>query len=95
MSAPILIREAVVRYRGPRRRASEAIRTPAEAARFVRQVVQGDAREHFVAVYLDGRHRAIAYQVVSVGTATASLVHPREVFQPAVGLGATPRANET
>ncbi len=37
---------------------------------------------------LNGRHRPIAHQVVSVGTATAPLVHPREVFQAAVALGA-------
>jgi DNA repair protein RadC len=50
--------------------------------------VRDDAREHFVAVYLDGRHRPIAHQVVSIGTASASLVHPREVFQPAILVGA-------
>jgi DNA repair protein RadC len=44
--------------------------------------------EHFVALYLDGRHRAIADAIVSIGTATASLVHPREVFQPAIAVGA-------
>jgi DNA repair protein RadC len=54
----------------------------------MRQVVTDDAREHFVAIYLDGRHRAIGHQIVSVGTATASLVHPREVFQPAILAGA-------
>ena len=83
-----MIREAVVRYRGSPRRAPEAIRNPVDAARFVRQLVGNDAREHFVTLMLDGRHRPIAYQVVSVGTATASLVHPREVFQAAVGVGA-------
>src|SRR5574338_15618 len=55
-----------------------------ESIHFIRE----DAREHFVALYLDGRHRPIAHQVVSVGTASASLVHPREVFQPAVLIGA-------
>ena len=54
----------------------------------MRAVVKNDAREHFVVIMLDGRHRPIGYQVVSIGTATASLVHPREVFQAAVGLGA-------
>ena len=88
MSAPTLIREVAVRYRGPRRRVQAAIREPAHAARFVRGVIGGDAREHFVVLMLDGRHRAIAYQVVSIGTATASLVHPREVFQAAVSVGA-------
>ncbi len=88
MSGPVMIREAVVRYRGARRRIAEAIRSPADAARFVRGVVGNDAREHFVVLMLDARHRPIAYQVVSIGTATASLVHPREVFQTAVGIGA-------
>jgi DNA repair protein RadC len=84
----VRIREAVVRYRGPHRRMAGAIRSPGDVARFVRGVVGGDAREHFVSILLDARHQPIAYQVVSIGTATASLVHPREVFQPAVGLGA-------
>ena len=88
MTGPTLIREAVVRYRGAPRRIGEALRSPVDVARFVRQLVANDAREHFVSLLLDVRHRAIAYQVVSVGTATASLVHPREVFQAAVGLGA-------
>ncbi len=77
------VREAVVRYRG-RRQIAETVRDPADVARFVRGIVQNDAREHFVVLMLDGRHRPIGYQVVSVGTATASLVHPRDVFRPAV-----------
>ena len=88
MTAPTLIREAVLRYRGPARRVGESMQAPADVARFVRSLIGTDAREHFVVVMLDGRHRPIAYQVVSIGTATASLVHPREVFQAAVGAGA-------
>ena len=88
MSAPIAIREVAVQYRGARKRISEKIHGPEGVVRFVRRVVNGDAREHFVALLLDGRHRPIAYQVVSIGTATASLVHPREVFQAAIGIGA-------
>lgn len=87
MSAPTVIREAVVRYRRHGRRVGAPMRSPADVARFVRALVGTDAREHFVVVMLDGRHRPVAYQVVSVGTATSSLVHPREVFQPAVGVG--------
>jgi len=88
MSAPVVIREAVVSYRGPRRKLPESVRNPIDVARFVRRVVGNDAREHFLVLMLDGRHKPIAYQVVSVGTATASLVHPREVFQAAVPAGA-------
>jgi len=55
----------------------------------MRRVVRDDAREHFVALYLDTRHKPVAHQVVSVGTASASLVHPREVFQPAILVGSS------
>lgn len=41
-------------------------------------------KEHLVALYLDACHRLLHREVVSVGTLTASLVHPREVFAPAV-----------
>lgn len=83
-----VIREVAIRYVGRSKKAPAAIRGPADAAAFLRRAVADDAREHFVAIYLDGRHRPIAHQIVSIGTATASLVHPREVFQPAVLLGA-------
>lgn len=83
-----MIREVAIRYVGARRRVPEKISSPAQAAAYLRRRIHDDAREHFVALYLDGRHRAIADAIVSIGTATASLVHPREVFQPAIGLGA-------
>jgi DNA repair protein RadC len=41
-------------------------------------------REELVVFYLDIRSRAIARETVSVGTATASLLHPREIFRPAI-----------
>lgn len=45
-------------------------------------------REHFVAFYLDTQGRVIERQIISIGTLDASLVHPREVFEPAVSLRA-------
>lgn len=41
-------------------------------------------REHFVAFLLDARNRVLARETISVGTLSASLVHPREVFGPAI-----------
>ena len=38
-------------------------------------------QEEFVVVMLDAKHSPIAYQVVSVGSLTLSIVHPREVFK--------------
>jgi len=83
-----LIREVAIRYVGAKRRAPAKITRPEEVAQYLRRRIRDDAREHFVAIYLDGRHRPIADSIVSIGTATASLVHPREVFQPAIAIGA-------
>ncbi len=82
------VREAIVQYRGRGLRVETPIRRPDQAIDLARRVVRDEAREHFLALYLDGRHKPIAHSVVSVGTATASLVHPREVFQTAVLSGA-------
>ncbi len=41
-------------------------------------------REHFVALMLSARHDVIGVNTISVGTLTASAIHPREVFKPAL-----------
>lgn len=41
-------------------------------------------QEHFLVFYLNARGCAIARQVVSIGIVNATMVHPREVFYPAI-----------
>ena len=41
-------------------------------------------QEHLVVFYLTVRNQQIARETISIGTATASLIHPREVFRPAI-----------
>lgn len=41
-------------------------------------------KEHFVVLYLNARNQLIHKETISVGTLNANLVHPREVFKPAV-----------
>lgn len=45
-------------------------------------------REVFVAVTLNQKHQVIGSYIVSMGTLTASLVHPRECFRAAIYDGA-------
>lgn len=45
-------------------------------------------REHFVCVYLNARNQILNVATISIGSLNASLVHPREVFAPAVGISA-------
>ena len=46
--------------------------------------LRGLSQETFHVLLLDGKHRLLRRQRVSEGTLTSSLVHPREVFGPAV-----------
>jgi DNA repair protein RadC len=49
---------------------------------------RGSKKEHFAAFYLDTQNKLIERQIISIGTLNASLVHPREVFEPAIALHA-------
>ena len=46
-------------------------------------------REVFLAISLNARNRVLGINTVSVGSLNASLVHPREVFKPAILQNAT------
>lgn len=42
--------------------------------------IRDKKQEYFVCLTLDGANRLIAKRVITIGTLTSSLVHPREVF---------------
>ncbi len=46
--------------------------------------IRDKKQEYFVCLTLDGANRLIAKRVISIGTLTSSLVHPREVFADAI-----------
>lgn len=56
---------------------------PDDLERFVEPLKHYDT-EHFVAFHLDVRNNVIGYHIVSQGTVSASLAHPREVFKAAL-----------
>jgi DNA repair protein RadC len=63
---------------------SPALESPQQAARYLLPRYSSRPVETFGLLALDARHRLRREAVVSVGCLTASLVHPREVFQEAV-----------
>jgi DNA repair protein RadC len=65
-------------------REGDALRSPAEVHRVYHARLRDARQERFLVVLLDGRHRVLRDVTVSQGTLTASLVHPREVFRPAL-----------
>lgn len=51
--------------------------------------IRSHKKEHFVALYLNARNELIHREDISVGTVNASIVHPRDVFAPALEHNAT------
>jgi DNA repair protein RadC len=67
-----------------RLRPGDPVRGPADVFRHFYPRLRHARQERFLVVLLDGRHRMMREVVISQGTLTASLVHPREVFRPAL-----------
>src|SRR5215475_2947841 len=60
------------------------IRSSADASTLLHTYLAGVDREHFVVLMLDQKNKVIGIHTVSIGSLTASIVHPREVFKPAI-----------
>ncbi len=69
------------KYRGKKPR---EIRGPDDVTAFVGPKLRCEQREHFLVLLLNARHEVIGRETVSVGSLNASIVHPREVFKPAI-----------
>jgi DNA repair protein RadC len=77
-------RIALVREPGVQLAERPQLRDPRTAAPLLAQYIGEADREVFVAALLTVRHRLLGLHTVSVGCLTSSLVHPREVFKPAI-----------
>ncbi|MBJ7900427.1 MAG: DNA repair protein RadC [Cyanobacteria bacterium RI_101] len=63
--------------------------SPAMAAAALSQDLMWRSQEHFAVVMLDVKNRLLATQVLTIGTATETLIHPREIFKEVIKQGAT------
>ena len=80
--APLYVAELTKRrYRG---KAPRRIRGPEDVVTLIGRKLCAEVREHFVVILLNARHEALAVETVSIGSLNASIVHPREVFRPAI-----------
>lgn len=64
------------------------IQTSTAAAALFRPCFDGLDREQFLVCGLDAKHGVIGMNIVSVGSLTLSIVHPREVFKPLIVMNA-------
>lgn len=66
-----------------------AIDNPETAAAALSQDLMWQSQERFAVLLLDVKNRLLGTKVITIGTATETLVHPREVFREVVKQGAT------
>ena len=64
------------------------INSPDDVNKIIQSYLNGVDREHFVIVLLNRKNGIIGINTVSVGDLSSSIVHPREVFKPAIVAGA-------
>jgi len=67
----------------------ETADSPAVVAELVRKLIGDSPQEHFVVICLDARSKIIGISEISRGTASCSLVHPRESLRQSILLNAT------
>lgn len=80
---PSLIKDEVLVNESSRIK-SEAITSPEILYSILKAKITDYFKEHFIVCCLDVRNRLISSDIISIGTLTSSLVHPREVFETAI-----------
>lgn len=57
---------------------------PVHAYNLIKDEIAAEKREHFIVILQDTKGYVICHEIVSIGTLSQTLVHPREVFYPAI-----------
>lgn len=84
MSSITVVRVELVKERTLKCEGSRRIRCAEDAANILRGYIGNADREMFVVMVLSAKHIVNAINTVSLGILDASIVHPREVFKPAI-----------
>lgn len=79
-----IVKVMLVRDRTAKTKERPMADNPKSVAAIALQVIGDSDREHLLAIFTDAHGATIAINTVSIGTLTASLVHPREVFKAAI-----------
>lgn len=69
------------------RNGAAVIRTAQEVCEYVADM-RTLKKEHLRGIYLNAHYQVIHDEVISIGTVDANIVHPREVFRPAISCSA-------
>ena len=73
---------------GQQNRNIKIITCPEDAADYAASRLKYENREHFCIILLNVKNHILSWETISIGSLDASVVHPREVFRPAIIKGA-------
>ncbi|MDB9526057.1 DNA repair protein RadC [Oscillatoria sp. CS-180] len=62
---------------------------PSVAAAALSHELMWQSQERFAVLFLDIKHRILGTKVITIGTATETLAHPRDIFKEIIRQGAT------
>lgn len=65
------------------------IGSPVDVVDMFKTYLDGADREYFCIAMLDRKNNILGINTVSIGSVSSSIVHPREVFKPAIIIGAS------
>lgn len=77
------IREVTVQFK-PLNTERITVDNPARVSEFVQDKIGNDARESFILLCIGNKNEVVSYSIISIGTVAEAIVHPREVFLPAI-----------
>jgi DNA repair protein RadC len=80
--APKTVREIALEYNAVK--VGKAIRSPQDTENFLRLKLSHLEHEVFAVIFLDNRHRILAYEQLFRGTIDGTSVYPREVIKAAL-----------
>ena len=76
--------EMAKRHLSERLRDADALRSPDDTRRYLQMQLSGHPYEVFAVLFLDNRHRVLAFEELFRGTIDGASVHPREVVRRAL-----------
>lgn len=82
--AVFAVKELARRLMREESRKIEIVHGPEDAAHFAMPYFLGEHKEHFAVMLLNTKNHILGLKDVSVGSLSASVVHPREVFETAI-----------
>jgi DNA repair protein RadC len=76
--------EIALRINLTEKKKSTSIKTPEDVFKLINKELYGKRKEKLYLISLDARNKVISKDVVSIGTISEALVHPREVYKQAL-----------